>query len=374
MKKFIKTTTLVLAVALFASLFTACGESYGPKAGDVDYKTVVAATYGDEEIMLDEVNYFLRKEQWSFESYAWSLYSQYGYDNPWKVPYSEYKTMEEYIKEYVMTQVYQTRVLIDHAEDYGLRYEDLDEEAIKTAAQTAFDDLDEAFFEYAPVTVEDITEWYRQNALANLVYNVVKDAAEVDATAEETEVYTVEYVEVEDEEEAKKIAEELAAAEDLDAWAEENETLSLSHSHILKVLGEDEEETAIYKATSSLKTGETATYQDGEKWYAAIVTNDNDTEETANKKEEVLEQKRDEAFLEVYEGWVKQAPSFKTTDAWDNLIVTDGTTIIPPTEEAEEEDNGEDGIDIESEGDEDESETEEAPQEESTDPNEATGD
>ncbi|MBR6271404.1 MAG: hypothetical protein IKR26_04550 [Lachnospiraceae bacterium] len=104
------------------------------------------------------------------------------------------------------------------------------------------------------------------------------------------------------------------------------------------------------------------------------MTNDNDTEETANKKEEVLEQKREEAFLEVYEGWVKQAPSFKTTDAWDNLIVTDGTTIIPPTEEAEEEDYGEDGIDIESEGDEDESETEEAPQEESTDPNEATGD
>ena len=377
MKKFLKTVAVTLSLVLFTAAFSACaGTSYGPLADGADYASIVAATYGDEEIMLSEANYFLRSEQWGFESIYWSFYTSYGYTNPWEAPYNEYKTMGEYIKELVMTQIYQTRVLIDHASEYELDYDKLDKDAIEKAAQDLFDSHDETFFDYAPVTVEEITKWLTDNTLANKVYEAVKEEAQVSASAEETEVYTASYLSFDDESEAREFYGKLEADGDYDTLVEDGE-YSSSEEHILKVLGEDEEETLLYKNTHELKTGEFVIYEDEEnsKWYVAIVTNDDDKEATEEKMESVLDEKREDYFLEVYEKWTKEAPAFKTTDAWDSLVITGGETIIPPTTEAAEEEEADGGEDETGEvipNDEDAIDDVEVPQVEATDPNEAS--
>ena len=82
MKHLIKSLALALSLAVFTTIFAACGDSVEVS----DYATTVAANFGDEQIMMDEANFFLRYQQATMESYYWTMYQQYGYDNPWVAP------------------------------------------------------------------------------------------------------------------------------------------------------------------------------------------------------------------------------------------------------------------------------------------------
>ena len=61
-----------LAAALTVGMTTGCTTVRKSDLSD-DYSEVVAATYGDEKIYLDEVNYYLRNSQIMYEYYG-SIY------------------------------------------------------------------------------------------------------------------------------------------------------------------------------------------------------------------------------------------------------------------------------------------------------------
>ena len=343
MKKLIKTLSLVLALALGVTCLAGCGTTDEEQSALIpteDLTTVVAATYGDEEITMDEVNFFLRKEQWDFESYAWSWYTQLGYTNPWDAPYDEYKTMGEYIKEMVMTQAYQTRVLNAHAAEYGVELSEADITNIATQSQSDFESFDEVFLEYAPVTVEQLTEWYQANLLANRVHQAVLDSIEVEVTDEETQEYTISYITIatdDAEETADSILEKVAAGSDMDTIAEELE-LDAQEQSILKVVDETDEDNYndLYKNTKDLKTGETTKFEIDGTWYAVVCVSELDEDATAEMVTTVTDEKKEAEYETIYEGWVAEGPALSVKSEWEELVVSEGVSIVPEETDAEE--------------------------------------
>ena len=58
-----------LAAVMTLGMATGCTTVRKSDLSD-DYSTVVAATYGDENIYLDEVNYYLRNSQLTYEYFG----------------------------------------------------------------------------------------------------------------------------------------------------------------------------------------------------------------------------------------------------------------------------------------------------------------
>ncbi|MBQ7248274.1 MAG: hypothetical protein IJS22_09325 [Lachnospiraceae bacterium] len=353
MKRFAKLLAMMLSAAMILTSLTGCGSSVPAELSD--YANTVAATYGDEQIMLDEANFFLRYQQMGMESYYWSFYtSYYGFPSLWEAPYDEYKTLAVYVKQLTMQQIRQTRVLCDHASEYGLSADSVDKDAVADAAQKLIDELDPAFFIFSDVTVEKLAGWLEKNDLAYRVYEAVKDAAEVTVTAEETEMYTIKYVSFSDsdttesedeggeteqtelpsaEKRAEAFYNEVVAGGSIDTLAEEQDKTASSASYLK---ADTESTSALFTYTKEYKTGDVIRFQDNGTWYVAYVVSDSDAEATATKTESVTDEKKNEVFNEIYKGWQDASPKFKVTSAWDDLEVSSGEKMIPETEPAEE--------------------------------------
>ncbi|MCD8077667.1 MAG: SurA N-terminal domain-containing protein [Lachnospiraceae bacterium] len=218
MKTITRKIAMLLAVILTVGSTVGCGSS---TIGD--YSTTVVATYGDEKIYLDEANFWLRYQQWMNEAYYWDLYTYFGYDNMWTAEYDENTTMGDYFKENVMAQILQTRILLDHAEDYDIELTD-DQKTTVSDHVSEFLESYPLFANQTDATEEQMVEWMEMNAKANLVAQAVKDAAEISISDEECQEYSIEYILVEEEEEEEETTAEETTAEETSAEAEEETT------------------------------------------------------------------------------------------------------------------------------------------------------
>lgn len=371
MKKITRMLAMALSLVLFAMTFAACGE---PVAVE-DFATTAAATYGDEQIMMDEAVFFLRYEQATMESYYWTMYQQYGYANPWVAPApgndnATNKTMADYIKELIMQQIHQTRTLVYFAGDYGLSMDDVDTAACEETAASMYEALDEALLKVAPITQEQLTKWVEMNYLANLVAKAIKEEADTSYTEDEVNVYTVTYATFTDdtttttsaaaetdeqgnEEETsaaetktgeQKAEEFLAKVNEAGSFtaaadADENVTGLTDHFLIAGDKDAEEDDDKLYEKTKDLAVGESVSFYDKatKKWYVAERTADNEESAVSSKTETVISKKKDAHFAEVIESLYSKGPSFSVTSAWENLVVSDGNKLIPETEASDEE-------------------------------------
>ncbi|MBQ0026423.1 MAG: hypothetical protein KBS79_03545 [Lachnospiraceae bacterium] len=352
MKKSLRVIAAVVAVMLLVGI-TGCGNSQKPTK---DLSKVVAATYGDEKIYLDEANFFLRYTQWTYESMYWDVYTQLmGYTDIWEIPFDENgKTMADSIKESTMQQLHQTRVLCDAAAQYGLSMDSVDVERCKEAAHEIFAETDPSFFEYAPVTEEQLTEWFKLNALANMVHQTIIDGVEVTVNEDDYAMFEVTYiniatdatVKVTDEkgeeqillgvQVAKAITDRVNAGEDFETVATEYELKPTSATYAKKEADTDTEFTknARQLLTSSDKAMQ-FTNSATEELNVMICSNPYVEDASEEKRVELEQEQKDLAFNAIYVPLQDAAPEFKVTSDYENLKVGGGEKIYvePATEE-----------------------------------------
>ena len=197
-----KTMRKVLAAAaavVTAMSMTACSTQTADKTFDPD---AAAATYGSKTITMREANFMLRYQEWIEEqssAYMNQYYQYYGYENMWAAPTGiGNKTIGDYFKEVVMSQLLQTYVINDHAAEVGVELTDLQKTAISDTVARLHDETayNKAFWNYTDATDEQITEWLTANAIAVLVNNKITDEAEVTVTDEEVKSFTINYITV----------------------------------------------------------------------------------------------------------------------------------------------------------------------------------
>ena len=327
MKKMVKKLAVLLAAVMMIGMFAGCGTS------TADYSSTVVATYGDENIYMDEANFFLRYQQWYQEGSYWDMYTMYfGYANMWEAESGNgTQTMGQYLKEEVMAQILQTRILMDHAAELGVSLTEEDKAKVAEAAESFKTNIHADFQKYAPYTDADLIEWLEKNALAIKVWDTVKKSKEVEVSDEECAMFTVEYayiaapVEGEtveegaltNEERANEALSRLMAGEAFVDFEEELDLTSYTNSYLKK---DDSMTIDLYTAGVTMKTGDVTMVGDAESgWYVIKCLNDSDEEASEQKRAEVADSKQEEYFNEVYAGWAASAKAFDVKKSWNDV-------------------------------------------------------
>ncbi|MCD8330341.1 MAG: hypothetical protein LUC27_06635 [Lachnospiraceae bacterium] len=283
-----------------------------------------------------------------------------------------------------MAQILQTRILLDHAEDYEIELTD-DQKTEVSDYVSEFLETYPLFTNQTDATEEQMVEWMEMNATANLVAQAVKDAAEISISDEDCQQYSIEYILVEEEDEEETTAEETTAEETTadgsdgsEASAEQEttedssatatgeelaqqvyemaengfefsdieETLGVTSSTDSYLLTGEESTDITYTTSVEMEAGEIQMVQEeGTGWYIIKKTNDLDEDATEEKREELTEEAEDEAFNEVYAEWAEDAPTFKVKEKiWAQVEITDKIY----EEETEEETSAEETAEEES--------------------------
>ena len=173
MNRIMKYAAAALAAATAVSTLGGC-EQLEKKAPE----DTVAVSFGDTNIMLDEVTYMIRSMEYTYESYFGSNIC--GND----MGDGSDMTVGDYIKQMSLSQLRQTLVLNEYAKKNGIELSD-DQKAKVDEAIEKLQTESEDYLEAVGATDELIEKTYTENAIANLVYMDL--VADVDTTVGDDE-------------------------------------------------------------------------------------------------------------------------------------------------------------------------------------------
>lgn len=369
-----KAAAAVLAASLAVGM-TACGQEE-IQVDPEKYPETVVATVGGEKIYLDEANYILRGQQYSMES----LYTMMGYTN--ETLWSQYAdqeqtvTMEEYLKQMVLTELIQTYVLNQEAEELGITLSEEDEEKIQARIE---DDqtLEEEFLEASGFTEELARKVYTNNALALRVYEKLVEDVDTNVDEEEFRHVKVEYLYLKDEadESASSTASEteseteaagteteestenpsadgslteadaevvLAKLEELQDVNEVYEELEeqfdgrLSKIESNSVGKTETEDNELFAEIYEMKNGEfKKVHIENKGWYIIHCLDDNDPEGKQADIDQEIENRKGELFTEKYEEILADGPEVKVEYAvWNGMKLAGEVVFVAPTTES----------------------------------------
>lgn len=173
MNRIMKYAAAALAAATAVSTLGGC-EQLEKKAPE----DTVAVSFGDTNIMLDEITYMIRSMEYTYESYFGSNIC--GND----MGDGSGMTVSDYIKQMSLSQLRQTLVLNEYAKKNGIELSD-DQKAKVDEAIEKLQTESEDYLEAVGATDELIEKTYTENAIANLVYMDL--VADVDTTVGDDE-------------------------------------------------------------------------------------------------------------------------------------------------------------------------------------------
>lgn len=173
MNRIMKYAAAALAAATAVSTLGGC-EQLEKKAPE----DTVAVSFGDTNIMLDEITYMIRSMEYTYESYFGSNIC--GND----MGDGSGMTVGDYIKQMSLSQLRQTLVLNEYAKKNGIELSD-DQKAKVDEAIEKLQTESEDYLDAVGATDELIEKTYTENAIANLVYMDL--VADVDTTVGDDE-------------------------------------------------------------------------------------------------------------------------------------------------------------------------------------------
>lgn len=173
MNRIMKYAAAALVAATAVSTLGGC-EKLEKKAPE----DTVAVSFGDTNIMLDEVTYMIRSMEYTYESYFGSNIC--GND----MGDGSGMTVGDYIKQMSLSQLRQTLVLNEYAKKNGIELSD-DQKAKVDEAIEKLQTESEDYLDAVGATDELIEKTYTENAIANLVYMDL--VADVDTTVGDDE-------------------------------------------------------------------------------------------------------------------------------------------------------------------------------------------
>lgn len=244
----------------------------------------VAVSFGDTNIMLDEVTYMIRSMEYTYESYFGSNIC--GND----MGDGSGMTVGDYIKQMSLSQLRQTLVLNEYAKKNGIELSD-DQKAKLDEAIEKLQTESEDYLEAVGATDELIEKTYTENAIANLVYMDL--VADVDTTVGDDEFLRkkIAYVKLTPSEltettAADEATTEVSSDEDSSEEASSIENTEAESESVSKDVTTSTEEASSEKAsTEAVSTGE-ASSENVSKLSSEASTEDSTEVETLSEEEQ----------------------------------------------------------------------------------------
>ena len=292
MNRIMKYAAAALAAATAVSTLGGC-EQLEKKAPE----DTVAVSFGDTNIMLDEVTYMIRSMEYTYESYFGSNICSNDMGD------GSGMTVGDYIKQMSLSQLRQTLVLNEYAKKNGIELSD-DQKAKVDEAIEKLQTEAEDYLDAVGATDELIEKTYTENAIANLVYmDLVSD---VDTTVGDDEFLRkkIAYVKLTPSELTETTAAAEATTEASSDEGSSEESSSVENTETESISKDDEtstEEASSEKASteeaSSEKTSELSSESDTE------ASNESETlSEEEQERQDAMNDAADKILKEFEEG------------------------------------------------------------------------
>lgn len=338
-KTFKKLLTIGFAIALSASLLTACG--------DVNPDKTLMKVDG-EKVSLGLGNFYLRYQQATYETY-------YGIsEDSWSQNATEEETYEQTLKRDSLDTLKTLILERQHMGDYKIKLTDEEKSKIKEAAKAYVKDNNRTAKEATSGDEDTVAEFLELQTIQQKVEDAIQSKVDGNVTDDEAAQKKMQYVyfafsstdesgnvtlmtEAE-KQQVKKQADQFAAKakeqKDFKAYAG-GQGMKVEEASFDK--NSTEPDAALIKAALELKKGKTTGVIEGENgYYVAQLTSEMDREATDAKKEEIISERKQEAVTKQIKKWKKAAKIKVNKRQWKKLSLTKQGIKIKQEEAAED--------------------------------------
>ena len=272
MNRIMKYAAAALAAATAVSTLGGC-EQLEKKAPE----DTVAVSFGDTNIMLDEVTYMIRSMEYTYESYFGSNICSNDMGD------GSGMTVGDYIKQMSLSQLRQTLVLNEYAKKNGIELSD-DQKAKVDEAIEKLQTETEDYLDAVGATDELIEKTYTENAIANLVYMDL--VADVDTTVGDDEFLRkkIAYVKLTPSELTETTAAAEATTEASSDEGSSEEASSVENTETESISKDDE--TSTEEVSSEKASTEEASSEKASELSSEAFTEDSTEAETLSEEEQ----------------------------------------------------------------------------------------
>lgn len=342
------------AIMLTAGLLGGCGSL---KEDDVIVKV------NDTEISVGVANFYARYVQAEYETY----YKAYFGDDMWTSEAEEGKTYEETVKDSVMETLEKVVLMEQHMGDYDVSISDKEQEVIDNTADAFEEKNPEEDRDKVMGSKDTVKRVLTLLAVQQKMTDAIEEGADTEVSDEEAAQKSMDYVvfsyekeESEDTEDEDTGEEETDAVEDTGEMTDEEkaEVKKQAEAFQAKVKKAPdtfsdaasesglEAETVTFDAESTdpnedltaaadaLKEGEvTDVVETDDGCYVAVVTSLLDRDATDEKKEEIVEERKNDLLDETLEEWMDAATIDLDKKAWNKIDFTELQVTMKQEEE-----------------------------------------
>lgn len=336
------------AGALAAMTVTGCSGSLDPDA--------VVMTVGGEEVTLGVANFYARMTQAQYETYYLGMMSSNGMtmtaEDMWNQEYDG-ETTEESTKESLLESLQNMYVISQHAEEYDVRLTEDEEKAISDAAdQFGKDNTDEAKDKVSGYK-KDIEKYLELVTIQTKMDSAMKEGVDEEVSDEEAAQKAMDYVffsytttddsgatvALSDDEKtalkttAENLTERVKNGEEMADVAEESSTAVQEATFDAGTSTYDAD--LIAAADALAEVGDvTDVIETDNGLYVAQLTSLLDRDATDTKKQEIVEERKQEQYDSLLEDWKDAADIEVDEKVWDKIdFIDQGVTIITSEDE-----------------------------------------
>ena len=228
------------------------------------------------------------------------------------------KKFEQYVKKISMDEITRVYSMVALANAQGVTLTDEQKELAQWAVEDCFQSLTDEEVAYLNISQENVQDIYEKYALADKLYQSLVQDVNEEVSDDEARVMEVRQIYTMNEEQARKALADLEAETEFSTVAanyNEADEISLT---LQRGMLPEEAETVVF----SMEDGEISDLIETDQgYYIFCCDNKFDEEQTQIHKQDIVEQRKQEAFHSVYDPFVETIHSKLNESVWDDLSV-----------------------------------------------------